>query len=346
VTGLARMQRAIAFETTDRVPVAPLLGAHAVARSGLTAESAGADPIAQSHALLQAVARYQPDAIFTLMDLSAEPEALGAGVTSLAGQGRCVSHHLSPTALLTGALEAVVCSARVPVFIETIRRLRAALNDTVMVGGLVSGPLTAVANAVGIEKMARMLRRERDLLQELLERLSAACLAVARGQIEAGAHGVMLLEPCATSSLLAPDDCRLLLAPHLRDLAAEIRSRGAISFLHVCGDCRASLPSLASTGFDALSLDAPVDLARARQVLGRSTALMGNLDVRHLLPGGEPASAQEAAGALVAEMGHTGGFVLSGGCELPADTPEASVRAMMGPWALDGPRSQASECLP
>ena len=72
------MRRAICFRQTDRVPVAPLLGAHAVAIAGLPYDVAAADPAAQADALLNAVELYRPDAVFTLMDLSAEPEALGA----------------------------------------------------------------------------------------------------------------------------------------------------------------------------------------------------------------------------------------------------------------------------
>jgi uroporphyrinogen decarboxylase len=328
MTGLERVRSAVRFQPTDRVPVAPLLGAHALALAGITYEVASADPSAQAHALLNAVELYRPDAVFTLMDLSVEPEALGAEVAVSAGRTRIVTRHLSPEALLTDDLERVILAARIPVFVDTVRRLRAALGDTVMVGALVSGPLTAAANAVGIETIARMLRRQRETLADMLERLTRACMAVASVHLEAGAHGIMVLEPCATSSILGPGDLRALLATHLRSLADHLRG-GAISILHVCGNCRASLRVLADTGFDALSLDAPVDLSQARGIVGPSAALMGNLDVRQLLPRGDSESVYHAAAALVAELGRAGGFILSGGCELPPETPRENVRRLV-----------------
>jgi uroporphyrinogen-III decarboxylase len=76
-------------------------------------------------------------------------------------------------------------------------------------------------------------------------------------------------------------------------------------------------------------LDAPVDLAQAREIVGHHIALMGNLDVRHLLPRGTPESVQDAAVLLAREMGLGGGYILSGGCELPADAPTCNVLRMV-----------------
>lgn len=326
---LERLRKALRFEPTDHIPVAPLLGAHAVAQAGLSYEAASADPQEQAKALLQAVEVYQPDAVFTLMDLSAEPEALGAGVGVSASGVRVVTRHLAPEALLTDDLERVILTARVPVFVETVRLLRTALGDTVMVGALISGPLTAAANAVGIETVVRMLRRRRGALAEMLTRLTEACFAVAAQHIEAGAHGLAFLEPCATSSLLGPEDFRELLLPHLQGLADYLRVEQTISILHVCGDCRASLPLLAESGFDALSLDAPVDFPKARRRLGRRVALMGNVEAHQLLRAGSTEIVLSSASALVREMGREGGLILSGGCELSEDTPRENVAALI-----------------
>ena len=339
MTGLERVRRAVRFQPTDRVPVAPLLGAHAAALAGITYEAASADPTAQAHALLRAVERYRPDAVFTLMDLSAEPEALGAEVTASATRSRIVTRHLAPEALLADDLERVILTARVPVFVDTVRLLRAALGDTVMVGALVSGPLTAAANALGIETIARMLRRQRETLSDILERLTKACITVASAHLEAGAHGVMVLEPCATSGILGPYDLSSLLLARLQAVAKHIRDQNGIAILHICGDCQASLPGLADSGFDVLSLDAPVGLVRAREVVGRRIALMGNLDVRQLLPRGGPESVYNATVALIADPGRAGGFILSGGCELPADTPTCNVLQMVEASALSSPRA-------
>jgi len=329
LTGLERIRRSVRFEPTDRVPVAPLLGAHAVALAGLPHERACQEATAQAEALLQAVETYQPDAIFTLMDLSAEPEALGAGAEMRPGQPPIITHHLHRDQLDTGTLEERILTARVPVFVETVSRLRDALGDSTFVGALVCGPLTAGSNAVGIEAFSRMLRRERDLVARLLTRLAAACIRLVRQHAQAGAHGVMLLEPVATSVILGPPDLEALLLPRLQEIARAAHESGLLSMLHVCGDCCSSLPLLADSGADVLSLDAPVDLPAARQIVSGKTALMGNLDVRHLLPHDTPDAVYQQARALVSEVDGTGGFILSTGCEIPPETPRENVARFM-----------------
>ena len=323
------MRRAICFRQTDRVPVAPLLGAHAVAIAGLPYDVAAADPAAQADALLNAVELYRPDAVFTLMDLSAEPEALGAQVAVSADRIPVVTRHVSPEALLAVPLEEVVLTARVPAFVETVRRLRSALGNTVMVGALISGPLTAAANAVGIEVLGRMMRRQRGTVGHILDRLTRACRALVRAQLEAGAHGVMVLEPCATSNMLGPRDLQTLLLPRLRAVSRQIRDADAVAMLHVCGDCQMSLPLLARSGFSVLSLDSPVDLLAARHTVGTRASLMGNLDVRLLLPRAPAQAVYDEAVAIIESIGGGTSFILSGGCELPPETASDNVRALV-----------------
>jgi uroporphyrinogen decarboxylase len=328
VTGLERMRRAFAFEAADRVPAAPLLGAHAARLASIPLARAHADAAAQAEALLAAVDTYHPDGIFTVMDLSAEPEALGAEVSSRPEHAPVVTRYLSPEKLLTEELEDRILTGRVPVFLETVSRLRAALGDEVLVGALVSGPITACANAIGIGPLARALRRDRSGVAALLDRLGHACGAVVQQQARAGAHAVVLLEPVATSAILGPADLEELLLPRLRTVSGSAREVGLLTALHVCGDCRATLPLLAAAGFHALSLDAPVDLPAAREQIGRRAALLGNVEAHQLLRRGPASAVQAAAAALVHTMGHDGGFVLSSGCELPADAPRENVQAL------------------
>jgi len=327
MTGLERIRRAVLFERVDHTPVAPLLGAHAAALAGLGHDRACRDAGVQAEALLHAVEAYEPDAIFTLMDLSAEPEALGAGVASEEGQPPVVVRHLTREDLETERLEQRILTSRVPVFIETVSRLRAALGDSVCIGALISGPLTATANAVGIADLARMLRRDREGITGLLDRLTDACVALQKSHAEAGAHAVVILEPVATTAILGPADLEALLLPRLQAVTEAARRLGLISILHVCGDCRRSLPLLARAGAHALSLDSPVEMTSAREIVGTRSALMGNLDVLRLLPYGRPEEVRRAVRDLIAPMQR--GFILSSGCELPEQTPRANVAEMI-----------------
>jgi len=328
MTGRERIRSAIQFQPTDRSPVAPLLGAHAVAQAGIEPARACEDPVVQTEALLRAADIYQPDGIFTLMDLSAEPEALGAGTKTEAGRHPVIVRHLKDRELASEPLEQRILTGRVPVFLETVIGLRKTLGDSVLVGALMSGPLTAVSNAVGIEALSRMLRRRREELSLLVERMSVACIALQHQYRDAGADAVALLEPVATTSILGPRDFETLLLPWIREITNAAQNDELISILHVCGDCTPSLALFARSSAHVLSLDSAVDLPKAQRKIGQEIALMGNLDVRHLLPKGSAQDVGTAARELVSQMGE--GFILSTGCELPADTPQANVAALIG----------------
>jgi len=327
MTGLARIQSAISFEPVDRVPVAPMLGAHAVALAGIDHERACRDAAAQAEALLRAVEIYEPDAVFTLMDLSAEPEAFGAEVDAVSGRPPVIVRHIPRAQIETRRLEECVLSARVPVFVDTVTRLRRALGDSICVAALISGPLTAAANAIGIAQMSRLLRRDLAFVAHLLDRLSAACIVLQEGHAEAGAHAVVLLEPVATTAILGPRDLKEVLLPRLQLISTAAREQGLISGLHVCGDCSVSLPFFAHSGAHVLSLDAAVNLPSAQHVVGQHMAIMGNVDVRRLLPSGSPAEVARAAQALLAELDR--GFILSTGCEAPPGTPQENMQALV-----------------
>jgi uroporphyrinogen decarboxylase len=329
LTGLERIQRTIAAIETDRTPSAPLFGAYALTAAGVEAELAYRNATVQAQALLHTAQTQKSDAVFTLMDLSAEPEALGAGTAQQAGARPVVTQYIEPAALAAADLKQKILTARVPVFLETVRLLRRESGNELLVGALLSGPMTAACNTLGIATVARMLRKERELLVELLVEFSAACSILACAYAGAGAHAVMLLEPCATSMILSPDDFTALLAPRLVNIFAACRTARLLTFLHVCGNATVSVPALVATGAQVLSMDAPVDLRLARDCAHNRTVVMGNVDSRQLLPRGTPEAISASVCNLLLTM-HTGGkFILSTGCEIPAETPAANVAALM-----------------
>jgi len=61
----------------DRVPVIPLLGAPGTQLSNTTLRDNLTDPSIQLRSINLLIERFQPDGIFTFMDLTVEAEALG-----------------------------------------------------------------------------------------------------------------------------------------------------------------------------------------------------------------------------------------------------------------------------
>jgi uroporphyrinogen-III decarboxylase len=88
---------------------------------------------------------------------------------------------------------------------------------------------------------------------------------------------------------------------------------------------------MAATSADVLEIDHLVDLREACRIVGPDVALWGNLDPVGLLAQSRPERVERIARQtleVMEECGHRR-FVLSSGCTLALETPEANLRAML-----------------
>jgi uroporphyrinogen decarboxylase len=77
-----------------------------------------------------------------------------------------------------------------------------------------------------------------------------------------------------------------------------------------------------------LSLDAPVDIA-AHAAAEKDTVFIGNIDPVRVMLEGSAALVRQDAEELLAAVGSQGNFVLSSGCDLPIDTPDENIFALV-----------------
>ncbi len=76
-----------------------------------------------------------------------------------------------------------------------------------------------------------------------------------------------------------------------------------------------------------IETDGMTDLFRAREILGDHVCLSGDVPAS-LLTVGTPDQVDEHCKRLITEVGKDGGFILSNGCTLPADSKHENVKAM------------------
>lgn len=104
---------------------------------------------------------------------------------------------------------------------------------------------------------------------------------------------------------------------------------GICSILHICGDVSDRLDLIADSGYDGVSLDSMVDLAYAKKEVRARICLIGNVDVFKPLREGTPVEVVKKAEECIEKAGAGGGFMLSAGCEVVADTPEENLIALI-----------------
>ena len=100
--------------------------------------------------------------------------------------------------------------------------------------------------------------------------------------------------------------------------------------MHICGNSRPLWADMAGLGFSSISLDNAMDLAEAKEVLGKTAALKGNVKpVETMLFGAVEDVMRESRECIEKCMDNPGGYTLSSGCTLPVQTPVENVEAMV-----------------
>jgi len=274
------------------------------------------------------VERFEPDAVFTMMDLSVEAEAIGLPVTFPIDESPTVTKHpvTSPTDLdAFGPVDPAV-NGRMPVFAETLCRLS---GLDVLKGAYVIGPFSLAGLMIGATELAMATVEDWDLVHAAAAYATQVSTAYAEMLSAAGADIVCILEP--TAVLISPRAFKRFSGPYIEQVVAALHATAAdpMTLLHVCGDSRHLIKAMCRTGVQGLSLDAPMDPVATIEAMPEEVVLVGNVDPVTTMVQSSTDGVAAATEALMMAMAPYPNFVLSTGCDLPPETPLENIKALM-----------------
>jgi uroporphyrinogen decarboxylase len=278
---------------------------------------------------LQPVRRFGMDAAILFSDILVVPDALGARVEFVEGQGPKL-HPIRDTSAIAGLVTTHLHEHLAPVY-ETIRRLRGALPQETALIGFAGAPWTVAAYMVEgqtskdfVEARA-LARRDSEAFACLIGILTAATRDYLLAQIAAGAEVVQIFDSWA-GILPEPEFIRWCERP-VREIVASIHAAHPdvpiIAFPRGAGAMYARF--VQEVDVDAVSLDTTVPLAWAKRELP-GVCLQGNLDPVALLAGGE--TLRTEAGRILSTLGGTP-FVFNLGHGVLPETDPAAVTALV-----------------
>jgi len=246
---------------------------------------------------LQPIRRYGFDASILFADILLVPDALGADLWFVTGEGPRLSTVTTEAdfAALAGAAD--VHERLAPVY-ETVRILSRELPGEVTLIGFAGAPWTVATYMIAgrgtpAQEPAHALRREDPaLFDRLMERITEATIEYLSAQVAAGAEVVKLFDSWA-GSLEGAAFARYSLEPAKR-IVAELKARhpGLPVIVFPRGAGAAYEGFATATGADCVALDDAVDADWAAAHVQRDGCVQGNLAPSHMVSGGE---------ALVAE---------------------------------------------
>lgn len=208
---------------------------------------------------------------------------------------------------------------------QTLQQVRAEVNGAMPVLGFAGAPLTLLVFLVegksfglSAERAMAFLEEQPEAALEALDKITDMTIAYLEYQIASGAAAVQLFESAAF--LLRPDQYETFALPAQQRIFEAINDLAPTILFARDWD---NLEQLQRAGAQVISLPTGVSITEARQSLGESQPVQGNLDNKLLLPGDWHQIADEATRILLEgnRQGHI--FNLSHG--LLQETPFENV---------------------
>ncbi|RJP34771.1 MAG: hypothetical protein C4536_02215 [Actinobacteria bacterium] len=304
---------------------APLAGYPGIRLIGRSVREALHDPLVQLAALRALENRLKPDIVFTLLDLSVEAESMGLEVDFFDKMPPSLSEQRLPKLerFYELGLPDPEKTARMPHFLDVAESLSD--GEERMSGAYVTGPFTLLAQLMGMQELLDSVKLG-DTLTEPLG-FTTSIIAEYAAALAARVDMVVVVDPAAEA--LKAQEYGLLCRPYLGGLAGIIRSSGAISLLHVCGDVAHLLEELTLTGVEGICLDSKVNLPRELDRVPANMVIFGNIDPKRIIQRGTPDDVRWEVRRLLRHMHKARNFVLSTGCDVPLDAPIRNLEAMM-----------------
>lgn len=317
--------RLIDFATAqDRRKVVPLMAFPGVQLSKYSVRQILFNSKAQVETSRALAERFKPDALFQVMDLSVEANALGLQVRFPLNESPSVEDHpvKSPDDLEQFSRIDILKDGRIMAFLEAMREMKETID--MPIGGYVIGPFTLAGRMMGESEAAMAAIDDPSGLEQIVEFATERILRYGKALVSAGADMIAILEP--TGVILSPDQFRQFSGKYVKRILDGLDTMG---ILHICGDSNHIIPYMCETGAQGLSLDSDVDLPKAIELLPEDVVMIGNLDPVACVAQSTAEEVREASLQLLGSMSKYPNFIFSTGCDLPPETPLENIRAMI-----------------
>ena len=274
-----------------------------------------------------AVARdFGLDQVSVISDPCCEAADLGAAVFYSTDAPPAI---IEERAILTDT--AALCRLRVPDphrggsrmsnRIDAVRMLRKRMGSTHIIEGWVEGPCAESADLRGINTLMTDYYDDEKFVHELASFCVDVALAFATAQIEAGADIIGVGD--AAASLTNRSIYDQFIFPYEKRLIDGIHAAGGRVRLHICGRTTHLLDAISRLGCEIVDLDTLVNLSYARETMGASQVLLGNIDTVGIVKNGSVEQIRQALTRCRADVGPA--WIAGAGCEIPRSTPRNNV---------------------
>jgi MtaA/CmuA family methyltransferase len=208
--------------------------------------------------------------------------------------------------------------------VEGVALFKEKIGSDKIIEGWIEGPCAEGADLRGINALMMDFFDDPGFVRDLFEFVIEMELNFAKFQIEAGVDIMGLGD--AAASLVGPELYEEFVWPYEKKLIDGIHELGAAVRLHICGNTRDILEGIGRLGCEIVDLDYLVPVSEAREKIGQSQVICGNIDPVAVLQDSTPEQIHQAIEQCHKEAG--GSFIVGAGCEVTRDTPPENLQVL------------------
>lgn len=275
---------------------------------------------------LQPFYAFKPDGVILFSDILTPLPGIGIPFDIIESRGPIFEQPIR-TQQQINALTSLDPEASLPFVRETLTTLRKEVNGEATLLGFVGAPWTLAAYAIEGKSskdyaiIKSMGFREPEMLHQFLGKLADAIAIYAKYQIDAGAQVIQIFDSWAGQ--LTPADFQKFSLPYLQKIVKQIKAtHPETPLILYINNSAGILELMALSGVDVISVDWTVDLAVARERIGKHIGVQGNIDPCALFGSQEYIS--DRIQETIRKAG-TQGHILNLGHGVLQNTPEENV---------------------
>ncbi|MFD0858792.1 uroporphyrinogen decarboxylase [Roseovarius aquimarinus] len=289
------------------------------------------NPDLATEVTLQPIRRYGFDAAILFADILLVPQALGADLWFVTGEGPRLSTITGEAELAQLRPVDEIHETLSPIY-QTVRNLASALPKETTLIGFAGAPWTVATYMIAgkgtpDQGPAHELKGTHPaVFDALIERITAATIEYLSAQIDAGAEVVKIFDSWA-GSLKGPDFDRYALEP-TKKIISELKKRHPntpiIAFPRQAGEKYIGFH--AATGADCVAVDDSVSAQWVAEHVQPGGCVQGNLASRHMVTGGDDLVRETRA---IVEALQGGPHIFNLGHGITPDADPANVQLMI-----------------
>ena len=322
MTGKELLLTVLRNEPAPAVPWVPYTGVHVGMLKGYTATEILNDADKLFESLIAANELYDPDGQPIVFDLQLEAEILGCDLIWADKNPPSVATHPLATRSQVPDIVLEPKDGRLPIVLDTMKRMKKAVGDRTALFGLACGPLTLASHLRGTELFMDMIRHP-DSLHELIAYCTQTAKRMSEFFIDAGMDVIAIVDPLI--SQISQKHFEQFFSEPYTEIFEAIGSQDVFSSFFVCGDATKNIEVMCKTNPDSIGVDENINMVKAKAITDQyNIAIAGNIPLTTKMLLGNQQDNMKFVVDFLDSIDHHN-LILAPGCDMPFDVPIENV---------------------